>query len=121
MKIYGHPRTRSLRAVWAAEEAGLDYEYVKIRLIRGEHKQPGYLALNRGGKVPTLVDADLVLTESFAICSYIGSRVPGSGLVPTDARERAPYDQWGSFAITELEQPLWTMAKHTFVLPEEYR
>lgn len=121
MKIYGHPKTRSLRAVWAAEEAGLEYEYIKIRLMRGEHKQPAYLALNPGGKVPTLVDGELVLTESFAICSYLGSLVPGSGLVPTDARRRAPYDQWCSFAITELEQPLWTIAKHTFVLPEEHR
>lgn len=121
MKIYGHPKTRSLRAVWAAEEAGLEYDYHKVRLMRGEHRQADYLQLNPGSKVPTLVDGDLVLTESYAICSYLGSKAPGSELVPDNADDRATYDQWCSFAITELEQPLWTIAKHTFVLPEVHR
>ena len=121
MKIYGHPKTRSLRAVWAAEEAGLEYEYHKVRLMRGEHRQPEYLQLNPGGKVPTLVDDELVLTESFAICTYLGSQSPGHMLVPDDENGLARYNQWCSFTITELEQPLWTIAKHSFVLPEAQR
>jgi glutathione S-transferase len=83
---------------------------------------PG-LSVNPGGKVPTLVDGDLVLTESAAICTYIGDKFPQSGLVPpvTDPANRAHYLQWCFFAMTELEAPLWAMARHGRLYPEEKR
>ena len=83
---------------------------------------PEYLALNVGGKVPTLVEGEFVLTESGAICTYIGDRFPATGLTPpVGGQERARYDQWCYFALSELEQPLWTIGKHTFALPERRR
>ncbi|HEX6828871.1 MAG TPA: glutathione S-transferase family protein [Burkholderiales bacterium] len=122
MKIFGWPNTRSLRVVWALEEAGAAYEYVPVNLTRGEGRRPAYLSLNPGGKVPALQDGDLVLTESAAICSYVGDRYPGSGLTPRcGTRERALYDKWCFFVLSELEQPLWTMGKHRFAIPEKYR
>ncbi|MCC8988107.1 MAG: glutathione S-transferase, partial [Candidatus Contendobacter sp.] len=114
-KVYGCPHTRSTRVVWALEEVGAEYEYQKVDLFAGEGRQPAYLALNPGGKVPALADGDLVLTESSAICTYIGDAFPASGLTPPfGSPERARYNQWCSFAVCELEQPLWTMAKHRF-------
>lgn len=121
-QVYGCPRTRSTRVVWALEEAGAEYEYQKVDLFAGEGRQPAYLALNPGGKVPALADGDLVLTESAAICTYIGDAFPSSGLTPPfDSPERARYNQWCFFAMCELEQPLWTIAKHRFALPESRR
>ncbi|HSD61831.1 MAG TPA: glutathione S-transferase family protein [Burkholderiales bacterium] len=122
MKVYGWPNTRSLRAVWALEEAGVTYDYVPINLMRGEGRHPAYLGMNPGGKVPTLVDGDLVITESAAICNYIGDKYPASGLTPRcGIGERAIYDKWCFFVLTELEQPLWTIGKHRFAIPEKYR
>ncbi len=122
MKIFGFPNSRSARAVWALEEAGAAYEYIKVDLFKGEGRQPPYLDLNPGGKVPTLIDDDLVLTESAAICTYLGDKFPASSLVPSAGTpERARYEQWCFFVIGELEQPLWTMAKHRFALPEKRR
>lgn len=122
MKVFGWPNTRSLRAVWALEEAGASYEYVPVNLMRGEGRRPTYLSLNPGGKVPTLQDGDLLLTESGAICNYVGDRHPESGLTPPcGSRERAIYDKWCFFVLSELEQPLWTIAKHRFAIPERYR
>jgi len=121
MKLYATPTTRATRAVWALEEADADYEYHKVDLRSGEGRTPEYLALNPGGKVPTLVDGDLVLTESAAICLYIGDKHPDSGLVPPDIVGRARVNQWCFFAIGELEQPMWTKAKHSFAIPSEYR
>lgn len=122
MKLYGMPKTRSSRITWALEEVGADYQFVSVNLVKGEGQTPEFLALNPGGKVPVLVDGDLVLTESAAICTYLGDRFPETGLVPRPGTaERALYDQWCFFVLTELEQPLWTIGKHKFALPEERR
>ena len=82
IKVYGFPNSRSGRVVWALEEAGVDYAYVKVDLFKGEGRRPPYIDINPGGKVPTLIDGDLLLTESAAICTYIGDLFPVSGLVP---------------------------------------
>lgn len=122
LTVYGCVNTRSSRVLWALEEAGAEYEYVAVDLRSGAGWKPEYLVLNPGGKVPTLVDGELVLTESAAICNYIGDRYPASRLTPpVGSPERARYDQWCYFVLSELEQPLWTMAKHLFALPKPRR
>lgn len=118
IRIYGFPNTRTTRATWALEEAGASYEFVPVNLSRAEHKRPDFLRLSPGGKVPVLVDDDLVLTESAAICTYIGEKFLNSRLVPTSTQERARYLQWCFFAMSEFETPLWTLTKHTRLLPE---
>jgi glutathione S-transferase len=122
MKLYGHPNSRATRALWALEEVRAEYDYVHVDLKTGQGRSDSYLAINPAGKVPTLVDGDLVITESAAICLYLGDKFPESGLLPPiGSTERAECYRWISFAISELEQPLWTIAKHRFVLPEEKR
>lgn len=118
LTVFGFPNTRSARAVWALEEAGAEYDYIKVNLFKGQGRRPPYIDLNPGGKVPALRDGDFVLAESGAICTYIGDKFPESGLTPPiGTQERARYYQWCFFVIGELEQPLWTMAKHRFALP----
>lgn len=122
MKLYGFPRTRSMRALWALEEAGLTYDYIVIKLMKGEGRMPPFAAMNPSGKVPVLVDGNLVLTESAAICLYIAGKVPERQLVPAESSSaRHLCNQWCFFAIGELEQPLWTMRKHSAVLPSAMR
>ena len=121
MKLYGCPNSRSLRAVWALEEATADYEYVPVDLFKGEARTPEFLALNPAGKLPVLVDGELTLTESAAIVNYVSDRFPASNLVPQPAAARADCLRWMFFAATELEQPLWTIAKHRFALPKDRR
>ena len=125
LTLYGMPGTRSDRALWALEECGLPYEFVHIDLFKGEGRSPAYLAINPAGKVPALVDDSVpggwVLTESAAICTYIADKA-GTGLVPPcDSPLRAQHEQWCYFTMTELEQPLWTMSKHSFALPPAQR
>ncbi len=122
LELYGFPNSRSTRALWALEEAGAEYRYVKVDLGSGEGRREPFLTLNPGGKVPVLVDGNLVLTESMAICTYIGDKFPAKSLTPPcGGPERAIYNKWCSFVITELEQPLWTIARHSFILPEHLR
>ncbi len=122
LTVYGCANTRSTRVVWALEEASAEYQYVPINLRAGAEGHAEYLTLNMSGKVPTLVDKDFVLTESAAICTYVADCFPQAHLVPpVGSQERASYNQWCYFAMSELEQPLWTMAKHRFALPKPQR
>ena len=116
MKLYGFGPTRSLRALWGLKELGLEFEFIPVNLQAGEHRRPEFLALNPAGKVPVLVDGDLVLTESAAIVLYLAEKHPEKELMPTRLEQRAQVYRWVMFAMTELEQPLWRMAKHRFVL-----
>ncbi len=120
--LYGMPHTRSFRALWALEEVGVEYLYRLVNLGKGEGKTTEFLALNQSGKLPVLTDGDLILTESAAICTYLADCHPQKHLIPAvGTHERARYNQWCYFVLTELEQPLWTMDKHKFALPKEYR
>lgn len=122
IKLYGMPHTRSFRALWALEEIGVAYQYQLVNLGRGEGTSAQFLALNPSGKLPVLTDGTLVLTESAAICTYLADCHPHKNLIPNvGTHERARYNQWCCFVLSELEQPLWTMAKHKFALPKEYR
>ena len=122
MKLYGMHHSRSFRVAWTLEEAGLSYDYEKIDLMKGQGNSPEFLAVNPGGKVPVVEDEGFILAESSAICNYVARKVPEKNLIPEDtAQTRALYDQWCIFAMTELEQPLWTISRHTFVYEESRR
>ncbi len=121
MKLYGMGPTRSLRARWALQELDAEFEFVPINLLAGENRHPDFLRLNPTGKLPVLVDGDLVLTESAAIVMYLAEKYGAKGLMPTDLSERAQVYRWSMFAVTELEQPHWRIARHSFVYPEDKR
>lgn len=121
MTLYEFAPTRSIRARWTLQELDLPFESVEVKLAEGAGQTPEYLALNPAGKVPTLIDGDFVLTESVAIVVYLAEKYPQKGLLPTDLRQRAQLNRWMLFVVTELEQPLWRIARNLFLYPEEQR
>lgn len=126
MKLYGFSQSRSFRALWALEEAGLDYEYIAVNFgsEEGPHgsRSPEYMAINPQGKVPTLIDGGLTLTESGAMLNHIARKAPEKNLIPAHNEALlARYDEILFFVLSDLEQPLWTNGKHRFALPEEQR
>ena len=122
MKLYGYRNGRTLRAAWALEEVCAQYEYVEIDLMRGEGREPKFLEINPAGKVPALDDGGTIITESAAICLHIAEKYPQSRLLPpAGTLERSQCYKWTSYVITELDAPLWTIAKHRFALPRERR
>lgn len=121
IKLYGTPPTRLLRVTWLLNELGLEYESHPVDLMKGEHLQPDFLALNPAAKVPVLVDGSLVLTESAAIQLYLAEKYPEAGFIPDALEERAQMYRWIFFLVTEIEQPLWRIARQTFIYPEERR
>ena len=122
MKLYGYRNGRTLRALWALEEVGARYEYVEVDVMRGHGQEPWFLQINPGGKVPVLDDGGTIITESAAICMHVAEKSPGSRLLPpAGTQDRTDCYKWISFILTELDAPLWTIAKHRFGLPRERR
>jgi len=121
MKLYEFGPTRSIRARWTLQELGIPFEAIPVDLRAGENRRPEFLAINPAGKIPVLIDGDRVLTESVAIVLYLAEKHPERGLLPADLGERAQVYRWLLFAATELEQPLWRIALHTAIYPEDER
>jgi glutathione S-transferase len=121
MKLYGTPPTRALRVIWLLNELGLEYEMLPVDILQGETHQQDFLTLNPAAKVPVLVDGSLVVTESAAIQLYLADKYPQAGFIPEAVEDRAQMYRWIFFLVTEIEQPLWRIARHTFLYPEEKR
>jgi glutathione S-transferase len=68
----------------ALEEAGAEYETVRLDFRSNDQRKPEYLALNPKGRVPALVTDRGVLTETPAILVFIAQTFPGAHLAPLD-------------------------------------
>ena len=68
---------------------GAAYEPKLVKLHKGEHRTPDYLAMNPDGKVPVLRVDGQPLTQIVAICDYLDRRFPQVGLLPADLWSRA--------------------------------
>jgi glutathione S-transferase len=82
MKLYHSAQSRSVRPRWLLEELGVPYDLVRLDLQANEHKRPEYLKINPNGTVPALVDGDLALFESGAMCQYLADKFPEKKLAP---------------------------------------
>lgn len=76
------PGTCSRAMLIALEEAGADYEADLLVYMHGEHKSPGYLALNPNGKTPLLVVDGKPIHETSGILLYLTNAFPDAGLLP---------------------------------------
>lgn len=102
--VYHHPFSRAANTVWMLEELGQPYELRFVDLMKGEHKQPAILALNPMGKLPIVVDGEVVVTESAAIGLYLADRYAYGTLAPkVDESDRAAYLRWSFFAPSVIE------------------
>ena len=102
--LYYHPYSRASGSIWALEEAGVPYQLQLVDIMKGEQKKPGLLALNPMGKLPTLVDGDVVVTESAAIALYLADRYAVGRLAPAlDDPRRGTYLRWSLFPAAVIE------------------
>jgi glutathione S-transferase len=120
IKIYGVPRSRTMRCLWMAEELGVPYENVKTNFAKGESRTQEYLRINPNGHVPALEDGDVRLFESLAINLYL-ARKYGPALWPATVEDEGRTFQWTVWAMTELEEPVVTALVHRRFLPEAQR
>jgi glutathione S-transferase len=120
MKLYFAPRTRAIRPRWLLEELGVPYELIKLDLTRQENTTPEYLAVNPLGELPALVDGDVTLLESLAICLYLADRFPEKQLAPPmGSAERGSYYQWMAFAEVSLDPAVMAFYRHAQLTEEK--
>lgn len=109
--LYHHPYTRAANVVLMLEEVGVPYELAFVDVMAGAQKAQDLLTLNPMGKLPTLVDDGLVITESAAIALYLGDRYGCPRLAPAlDDPRRAAYLRWSFFAPSVIEPNLMAKA-----------
>ncbi len=108
MKHYFHPMSRGATTHWMLLELGVEHEQVIVDFTIGENDTPEYRAINPMGKVPALVDGDVVVTETAAICAYLADKFPEQGMAPPpDSVQRGRYYRYLFFPGTTLE-PMFT-------------
>lgn len=99
-----HPRSRAATVVWMLEELGLPYELQHVDLMKGEQKSTQHKALNLMGKVPVLVDGEVVISESAAIAVYLADRYAPGRLAPAlDDPRRGAFLRWCFYAPSVVE------------------
>jgi glutathione S-transferase len=118
-KLYGISGSRALRALWGIEETGIDYEHVPTT-YGADSKAAEYLAVNPNGRIPALVDGDLVLFESMAINLYLCRRYAPQ-LYPQTLAGEAHAWQWSVWAISEIEPLQMQVVIQRLFVAEERR
>ena len=85
------------------EELGLPYTVQPLNLMKGEQKQPEFLAINPNGRIPAIVDSEqdnFAIFESGAIMIYLAEKT--GKLLPGDVRGRSSVIQWLMFQMGGL-------------------
>ncbi len=108
MKLYWSPRTRAFRAAWMLEELGRPYDLVAIDIddetSRADAK---FRSASPMGKVPALIDGDVRLWDSGAICVYLADAYPDAGLgVTIGDPARGAFLQWTMYTNSVIEPAL---------------
>ncbi|RYY74990.1 MAG: glutathione S-transferase family protein [Gammaproteobacteria bacterium] len=116
-KLFYYPRNASWAPHLVLKELGVDYELIFVDRKTNAHKAKEYMDLNPTGRIPTLVDGNLVIFESAAICLYLCDKYPQSHLAPQVGDPlRAEFLQWLFYLNATLQPELMIYfypAKHT--------
>ena len=89
LKLYFAKGTIASAVAIALNEAGADYQAIRIDFGTGEQTMEAYSAINPKGRVPALQTNQGILTETSAILDYIAALYPTAGLVPDDPFQAA--------------------------------
>ena len=115
IQLWGAGTPRTLRPIWVAEELGIGYDLEPIGPRTGETQTPEYTALNPKQKIPFLIDGDVRLSESVAICRYLIASYAGDSRIwrPRSELERAREDEWCCYVYGEIDETgLYVIRRH---------
>ena len=109
ISLHYYPSTAAMVPHIVLEEIGVPYQRVLVDRLQNAHKAPAYLQLNPNGLIPVLVDGELVLYETAAICLYLIDMHPEAGLAPPlGTAARAHFYKWLMWLTNTLQATLIT-------------
>ena len=117
IKIYGSPLSSAHRCYWAMEEMNVPYESQPIDMKKKGHKSEAFLKLNPNGKIPCIVDGDLVLWESAAINHYLALKYAPQ-LLGKSPEMQGMVQQWTLWGMLEMQKPLIDILIQVMFVPE---
>ena len=114
IKIYSCNDSRGLRPMWTAEEMGVSYESEMMPFPpRFLHKE--YMDVNILGTIPYLIDGDVEMTESVAMCQYLVDLYGPTDLkVAIDEPDYHHYLNWLAHSDATLTFPQTVVLRYTF-------
>lgn len=108
-QLYYYPGNANLTPHMLLEELGVPYKLVLVDRTKDAHHSAEYLKLNPNGRIPTLIDGELVLFETAAICLHLVDRHPEAGMAPAvGTAERAHFYKWLIYLTNTLQAELIT-------------
>jgi glutathione S-transferase len=120
--LYHCVSARSFRPLWTLEELRLPYE-LKMLPFPPRFLAREYLEVNALGTVPALIDGNLRMTESAAMCQYLAAKSngPSSLDVPPSDPEFGAYLNWLHFGEATLTFPQTLVLRYGRFEPIERR
>ena len=113
MRVLGRATSGNVQKVLLLlEEMGADYSREDYGRQFGNTGDEAYLSMNPTGKVPTLVDGDVVIWESNSILRYVAGKA-GSPLYPADLAARSQVERWMDWLLATLNGPYVAIFKAT--------
>jgi glutathione S-transferase len=105
LTIWGRANSVNVQKVlWCLAELDLPYQRIDAGMQFGQNDQPGYLAMNPNGRVPTLVDGEYVLWESNSVMRYLCMAYgQSSPIYPQSPKARAAVDRWLDWTLSMLQ------------------
>ena len=122
LQIWGRMSSINVKkAVWTAQELGLDFERHEAGGVHGVVKTPAYMALNPNSQIPVIEDGDYVLWESNVITRYLSAKHSPGNLYPTDLQERFDAERWMEWQQTMVNPASRNGFWHLIRLPADQR
>jgi len=117
IKIYATENSRAVRPIWTAEEMGLEYDLIMMpfppRVFMKE-----YLDINILGTIPFMIDGNVQMTESVAICQYLVEKYGPTDLqVKPNEKDYPLYLNWLFHSDATLTFPQTVVLRYKFQEP----
>ena len=105
IKLYGHELSGNVYKIkLLLSLLGIEYQFIRVDLMKGEHKSPEYLKLNAFGQVPLLIDGDKIFPDAQAILVYLAHKYGDEQWLPTEAEDLSRVVRWLSTSAGEIRQ-----------------
>ena len=95
LTLHYFPGNASLTPHCVLSEIGAPFELALVDRSVGAQRSEAYLRLNPNGRIPTLVDGDVVVYETAAVVLYLVDRFPEAELAPAvGTKDRPLFYRW---------------------------